>query len=599
MPPVVVNLKLKNNIFSSTREKTNMYHRRPITKTYHRASMYKRKGTHSKRITAPVAVGTTMRTSKTRDTNVAAQRELVFTVTSQQSSDSYSVVSFAVNPGLASLFPILSRQAQCYVRYKMRFCLEFVSSVGTAAIGNVVMSINRNRSEPPPSSLAKQMSMGGAVQSNIWSHAEFPTNKAMVRPSEKMLFTRYGSILPGEDINLYDMCNVFIGLTGIDLTAAPVGTALGQVYLTYQCKFYDQRVEDVIDDNAFVLYPYFDENLLTNQPDDVETALPYVLGQGDVQYSGTVDWGASGQPGFALAPKSVTLIFPSAGFYLVQQTMNVSVVGGSVGTPLSEPFGIQPLGATTDSPAQVMNGLTGAGCIVSNSIGQPAWTKDSSAGTVTASITQIVQVLASGTYLVGDNIIVGDAYISKAVGLAGYTGTASYNTNEVQIFNYENIATNAVATILNCYIEVTPCDQTTAAYFFPAVWVSPSPLSGVIGATSIATTAHHRRCQAFQGVPHLHAPRGGAIPKPAASAAASSGVAKLTTNDAFFNDAYQDLAEQIGELKEVRDNLRDIEPEYRKKNWDEKMAEIESDLKAVRKQMQQLVLSHYGPVRGC
>jgi hypothetical protein len=459
---------------------------------------------YSKKMTAPVSIGTTMRTTKTRDTQSSANRELVFSVSTQSSSDSYSVVSFAINPGLSSLFPILSRQAQCYTRYKMRFNLEFVSSVGTAATGNIVMSINRNRSEPAPSSLSKQMSMAGAVQSNIWSTACYPTNRSMVKPSEKMLYTRYGSILPGEDINLYDMCNVFVGLTGINLTDLPPGTSIGQIYLTYQCKFYDQRVEDVIDDNAFVLYPSFDSTLIT-QPGNAEALLPYVLGQGDVIYTGAMAKGAT--PVTGDDADGFTIIFPSAGFYMIEQTLSGQIIadvgGGTLGG--TSPFSVQPIGGmvSASGDAYVMSGSKGSGVLlspyISNGNGYPNLNGSLEQTAYVAHTMQIVQVFASGTYLVGDNQVVGDAWISKSVGTGPFVSGHTANTNETQIYNVQNTTPAYTAIITNSYIQVSPVDVTSAAYFFPTYWSAPSgPASAAL------TIQQHHKFQAFQGVPHQH-----------------------------------------------------------------------------------------------
>lgn len=482
---------------------------------------------YTKRMAAPVALGTTMRTTKTRDTNATSNRELVFSVNTQPSSDSYSVVAFAINPGLSSLFPILSRQAQCYTRYKMRFNLEFVSSVGTSAPGNIVMSINRNRSESAPSSLAKQMSMAGAVQSNIWSTACYPTNRSMVRPSEKMLYTRYGSILPGEDINLYDMCNVFVGLTGVDLNLFPPGTSIGQVYLTYQCKFYDQRVEDVIDDNAFTYYDQFDETLLvTDLPDNVEAELGYVLGQGDVVYTGKVGKGPGNilDPGNPTGPHmnyaeqypGVTLVFPTAGFYLIQQTAQVEItseftpaypIASSAAMPPNpSPFLLQGFGGTytidgSGNPQNnsIMDGGQGSGVIISTPIGQggfPRFHYGGNASDIVITTTQIIQVLSSGTYLVGDNQVVGNGWVSKFIGTTAYSETpyvyGKTSTNEVSIYDYSN-GGNYTAKFRNFYIEVTPCDVQTAAYFFPGTWTTDS------GVTPLTVLASHKH-QAFHGV---------------------------------------------------------------------------------------------------
>lgn len=556
-------------------------------KSYYGRSRRGYSNVYSKRMTAPVAVGTTMRTSKTRDTASFDQRELVFSVSTQPTSDSFSVVSFAVNPGLSSLFPILSRNAQCYTRYKMRFNIEFVSSVGTAATGNILIAIDRNRSEGPPVSVNRMMSYAGAVQSNIWSTACYPTNRSMIRPSEKMLYTRYGSILPGEDINLYDMCNVFIGLTGVDSTAFPAGTSIGQIYITYQCKFYDQRVEDIIDNNAFVYYPSYDDDALETIPNNAETLLPYVLGRGDVQYTGSV---ARTSPAFggAEAP-GVTLVFPSAGFYLIEQSAFAQLAPVATASP-SAPFSLQPFGgvAADGDPLETaaMDGSYGTGLIASPFIATAAFAQGASATGVSVRTTQIVQVLANGTYIVGDNIVIGDAWISKTVGLAAFAGTLSNATNEVQIFNHENSGI-FTATLQNIYIEVSPVDIETAAYFYPTVWQSNIQSAGPL---TVMTVKQHRHHQAFSGIPHQHAvSSGGASSSSGASSGASAASILSQFKSELFYEQFKAIEEEMEEINDRIEMLREIPLKLRPDDYSEQKTMFKRDLAGCRERLNRLV----------
>nr|QXP07824.1 MAG: putative capsid protein [Arizlama virus] len=467
----------------------------------HRLARYKATARSSRKtMYAPTSIGSTMRT-KAADSISCSNRENVFPVTVQESSDTYSVVGFAVQPGLSSLFPLLSRTAASYTRYKMRFNVEFVPSVGTIASGNILIAMDRNRNEGPPVGVSRFMSYAGAVQSSIWSPCVFPANKRMVPPSEKKLFTRYGSLLPGEDINLYDMATIFIGLSGINTGSGGItpGTTIGQIYINYECKLMDQRVEDIVDTNAFVYYPTFPSDGLVTIPNTSEAALPYALGGGDVQYTGSIAWGL----GPSIPDTGCTLIFPTAGFYLIQQTMVAEFINGANATEDFAVYGFGRALALGEITVNPIWGDVGTGVILSDYINQAANTAPSSVAV--ASCLQIAQVLVSGTYLVGDNVVVGSGYISKGVGAEAYVPGDSASTNEVVIFTQENSGGSPAATAVlkNVYIEVTPIDLETAAYFFPETWQS-NAVPGPMGTPMLKTIRHHQKGQCFQGIARHH-----------------------------------------------------------------------------------------------
>ena len=124
------------------------------------------------------------------------------------------------------------------------------------------------------------------------------------------------------------------------------------------------------------------------------------------------------------------------------------------------------------SPAIVINGLPNSSVIEVST--QPL---------------QIVQVLESGTYISGANTVVGNSWISKGVGLSGYSGSPLPDTNESQIYNYLNTTGSSTVNMFNVSIEVTAVDPGIASYYFPTLFsATPGPLASH---RSLAT--HHRQ----------------------------------------------------------------------------------------------------------
>jgi len=377
---------------------------------------------------APNAVGTRVIT-KTPSLRKApgssftvSNRELCFPVIAQTGSDQYSVVAFPVQPGLQSVFPLLSNTAKTFVRYKMRYCIDFVPNVGTSTPGTIFIANDINCNESPPGNPSQLMTYVGAVSANIWSQTSFPTNRKMCKANDKKLFVRYGSLQPNEDIKLYDSANIFVALSGLDLTTAtPAGSVIGQLYINYSCTFYDQRLEPVIQSNVFSYYSAIDlADFSTPIAPNSETQLSYVFGSGDVQYSGDIAW--DGSP--SNRTPGITLVFPSIGFYLILQNMEFTV------TPIASPTwsnndiaAPQPIGSG-DTPSNIglMYGSAGTSVLISDALSIESNFSATSSTSQASQCLQVVQVLESGTYFSGTDVVVGNAWISKSIGTSSYCG---------------------------------------------------------------------------------------------------------------------------------------------------------------------------------
>ena len=467
---------------------------------YRRNHAYARTGTSRRHFVAPAAVGTHMLTKSPalraapRNSFKISNRELCFPVIAQDTSPQYSVTTFPIQPGLSSVFPLLSNTSKTFVRYKIKYCIEFVPNVGTSTPGTIFIASDTNINENPPSSPSQLMSYAGAISANIWSHCSFPSNKRMNATNDKKMFIRYGSLGANEDIKLYDTANIHVALSGTDGTSVTAGSVLGQLYINYVCTFYEQRLEQIVDSNIFTYYEQLTSaDPLTPLAKNAQTALDIVYGSGDVLYTGQFAyWAPTGatppSPLSAIGP-GCTIVFPSQGYYLLIQDMafvaaGTFVAADSIVSP--QPFAGMPYADGGANSA--MQGNFGSSIIISPAIvinGLP----NSSVTEVSTQTLQIVQVLESGTYISGANTVVGNSWISKGVGLSGYSGSPLPDTNESQIYNYLNTTGSSTVNMFNVSIEVTAVDPGIASYYFPTLFsATPGPLASH---RSLAT--HHRQ----------------------------------------------------------------------------------------------------------
>lgn len=458
---------------------------------YRRSTLKKFGHNNYRHYVAPAAVGTKVITrspslrSAPRNSFHISNRELCFPVIAQPASTQYSVVSFPIQPGLSSVFPLLSSTARTFVRYKIKYAIEFVPNVGTSAPGTIFIASDTNINESPPGSPSQLMSYAGAVSANIWSQTSFPSNRRMMNTNDKKMFIRYGSLTGDQDIKLYDTAQIHVALAGIDPTL--VSLVVGQLYVNYKCTFFEQRLETVIDSNIFTTYPS-QSDVTENLPADGQNNLQYVYGTGDVQYSGQFAYQDS-----SIAPEpGVTLVFPTIGYYLLLQNMEFE----EGGTPLANSrVAPQPFGGVIPS---IMGGYFGASVIVSPPIDiQAVFT--SAITTQSCQCLQVVQVLEAGTYISGTQSVIGNGWVSKEIGISAYAGgTAVSNTNEVEIYAYENSAGPSTVVLKNVTIETTMIDAAVAAYFFPGTFVaSPGPL------TAMRTLHQHSKQAPIRGLHHL------------------------------------------------------------------------------------------------
>lgn len=156
-------------------------------------------------------------------------------ITDVSSSTSFANQSFSINPGLSSSFPWLAAIAQNFEEYSFDgLAVEFVSTSADAlnstntALGTVIIAAEYNTAQDPY--INKQQ-----MENAMWAVSGRPSN-SLCMPIECAphlnpmgnQYVRTASVPSGQDIRLYDLCNVQFATVGSQAAAV-----IGELWLTY------------------------------------------------------------------------------------------------------------------------------------------------------------------------------------------------------------------------------------------------------------------------------------------------------------------------------------------------------------------------------
>lgn len=144
----------------------------------------------------------------------------------------FNLSSFALNPGLASVFPWLSKIAQNYESYqlqRLRFCYqtEAPSSLG----GTLVMAIDYDAIDTAPATKQAALAYRGSVRSAPWNDCCHDSTSEDLHKM-KSFFIRSGAIPANADLKTYDIGNLFVITQGVTTS----GATCGELYVEYSVK---------------------------------------------------------------------------------------------------------------------------------------------------------------------------------------------------------------------------------------------------------------------------------------------------------------------------------------------------------------------------
>lgn len=179
---------------------------------------------------APAAISSTVTTTvprvqQTRDGVLVSHKELLRAI---PGSTSFSATSFSLNPGLATTFEWLWKEALNYESYSLQgnFIVRYESRKSSSTNGIVVLAIDFDASDAAPVNLQQVMAYRGAVRSNVWVPFSLTANQAECNKLPQR-YVRSGTV-SSTDIKTYDFGNLFVCTDGCADTSL-----LGEVYLEY------------------------------------------------------------------------------------------------------------------------------------------------------------------------------------------------------------------------------------------------------------------------------------------------------------------------------------------------------------------------------
>ncbi len=152
------------------------------------------------------------------------------------SSTSFSVVTYAVNPGLAATFPYLSAIAQNFQEYEFRgLVFEFKSLSADAlnstntALGSIALAVQYRADASAFIDKQQLLNEMWAVDGKPSIDILLPVECAPVENPLKMQYVRGAAVPSGQDTKLYDLAKLSVASYGSQAVAV-----VGELWATYE-----------------------------------------------------------------------------------------------------------------------------------------------------------------------------------------------------------------------------------------------------------------------------------------------------------------------------------------------------------------------------
>jgi len=280
--------------------------------------------------------------------------------------DNFAAVQYSINPGQATLFPWLSKEAVLYEKYvftQLEFYYQtLLNATSATAIGKVVYSVDFDAADAPPTTKQQAMDSEPAVSCAPWENMCLSIPKSQLRQAyTDGKYVRPGGLPGATDIKTYDLGNLNVITDSQGAT-----TAIGELHVRYSGYFMNRVLEATtgapnnnsvaffqsVGDEAsgattvaknlalatatvngivavntagsFVLPP---GNYLVDYDVQVtDTSVSYLTTKADMQVAGVSVWAAGNVPSVALASTGGTVSTSLAGsvFYASNGTSAVT-----------------------------------------------------------------------------------------------------------------------------------------------------------------------------------------------------------------------------------------------------------------------------------
>lgn len=292
-------------------------------------------------VSAPISIQKMVRTNKPNikyngQCVSVAHREYLQDI---NGSDVFSVLTFSVNPGIYTTFPWLSQMAILYESYKFK-TLKFIyePACPSTTQGSVMLAIDFDAADVPPSSKVQLMAYKYAVRSPAWEAIAYRSDLSDLLKFGVQRYVRNGPTTG--DIKTYDIGNLQFAVSNFTTPS----TFVGELYVEYEVEFYTPQLQSTlpatsnlivipngsttfsVNDTYYLatginLVTYLNTNLVRFNftgrlliiPSDVVTSM--TLAQGTGSFLGTRStWGFGTVNRFladVYAGNTMTMVFPS------------------------------------------------------------------------------------------------------------------------------------------------------------------------------------------------------------------------------------------------------------------------------------------------
>lgn len=165
-----------------------------------------------------------------------------------------TVISLAINAGLAVVFPWLSRAAKQFEQYvfkKLKF--EYIPSVPTSTKGASAMTMCYNVEAPLPQSKTAMLDRDGCKRGPIYQKLDLHVDLKEFNRQFKSHAIRDGPLIEEDDLRLHDGGRLDFVLTDTDVVNEP--TSYGELWVDYEVEL-DQAKQSNSYDGTSVLAVY-------------------------------------------------------------------------------------------------------------------------------------------------------------------------------------------------------------------------------------------------------------------------------------------------------------------------------------------------------
>lgn len=150
------------------------------------------------------------------------------------------VASYAINPGLSSLFPWMSTLAGAFNLYRFRkLRLVYKNSTSTSNTGVIVIGFNPDPNDAVPTSLAQIENYDTRLRITSWLEGYVDVPRCDLNRLNKFIVRK--SIVPGE-LATYDLGSIYIAASGNNSSSATVG----ELWIEYDLEFFSPVVDPSI-----------------------------------------------------------------------------------------------------------------------------------------------------------------------------------------------------------------------------------------------------------------------------------------------------------------------------------------------------------------